>query len=150
MLTAYGNDILKLGLRIVDLETNSRGLEDMRGNITAFIPGHMPWSHGLFMSLVWTFLAAGVAYLVYKDRRSTLIFGLLVSSHWILDFIVHPAELPLLFSDSNLVGLGLWSTVNGYRIAWALELIMMAGGLAIYLMQRKRLRRPSIEDNHHR
>lgn len=98
----------------------------------------MPWSHGLFMSVIWALLAAGVAYLIYRDRRIAGVIGLVVISHWCLDFIVHPPELPLLFNGSPMVGLGLWTTAPGFVISIFIEAAMLAGGLAIYMIDRKR------------
>lgn len=37
-----------------------------------------PLSHGLFMSVVWAMIAALLAALIYRDRRSGVIIGLLV------------------------------------------------------------------------
>lgn len=90
------------------------------------------------MSVVWALLAAGIAYLIYRDRRAASVIGLVVISHWVLDFIVHPPELPLLFTGSPLVGLGLWSTTPGFVLSIVLEVAMFAGGLAIYLIDRNR------------
>ena len=68
-----------------------------------------PWSHSLFMSCVWSVIAALVAARIYHDRRSGLVMGLLVFSHWVIDFITHPMgaifggnplppDLPLFFN----------------------------------------------------
>lgn len=145
VLAAYSNDIFKLVFKELDLETSSHGLEDLRGNIATFIPGHMPYSHGLVMSLVWAIVAAALAYFIYKERQSALVVGLVVSCHWLLDFIVHPPELPLFFGNSHLVGLSLWATETGYRIAWSLEIAMLAAGLVLYILQSNRAFVPAIK-----
>jgi hypothetical protein len=90
------------------------------------------------MTVVWSALAAVIVYLFYRDRRSAGIFGLVVISHWFLDVLVHSPELPLLFTGSPLVGLGLWSTLQGRVIASFLEVGMLVGGLALYLIHCKR------------
>jgi hypothetical protein len=95
----------------------------------------IPWSHGLFMSIVWSAAGGMIALLFYKDRRSSLIIGLLVFSHWVLDFISHSGDLPLLFSSSPLVGLGL---ENSLVVGLIMEFSMLAVGIAIYLLARKR------------
>ena len=46
-----------------------------------------PWSHGLFMALVWTALSSLVATRVSGRRRTGAFFGLLVFSHWLVDFV---------------------------------------------------------------
>ena len=73
-----------------------------------------PWSHGLFMALVWSLLAGLIAFWVSRKQSTGLVIGLLVFSHWVVDFISHPMTavfphdigLPLLFEGSPLVGLG--------------------------------------------
>ena len=54
-----------------------------------------PYSHSLLMSVVWSVLFGAVYYLIKKDRKISVILGICVFSHWILDFIVHRADLPL-------------------------------------------------------
>ena len=106
-----------------------------------------PWSHSLFMSLVWSVLAALVAGRIYHDRRSGLIIGLLVFSHWVVDFITHPMgavfgskplppDIPLFFGDSPKVGLGLYN--HFFTLAVATDLIMLVSGIAIYLIYRSK------------
>ena len=98
----------------------------------------IPWSHGLFMSVVWSLVAAAIMFLIYRERRASSIIGLVVLSHWALDFVVHPPELPLLFGGSPTVGLGLWTSGPGLVISGILELALLAGGISIYLVTRKR------------
>jgi hypothetical protein len=93
------------------------------------------WSHGLFMSLVWTAVAGAVAFLFYRDRRAGIVTGLLVFSHWALDFISHDSDLPLLFGGSPLVGLGL---ENSLAVGLIMEMSLLAVGIAIFLVMRKR------------
>jgi hypothetical protein len=100
--------------------------------------GDIPWSHGLFMSVVWSILAAGITFLFVRDRQSSAVVGLAVFSHWVLDFIVHGPDLPLFFGDSPKVGLGLWTSGPGLVISAILELVILAGGIAIYVVTRKR------------
>ena len=116
----------------------SVGRTDFQNGLTVIVPGLIPWSHGLFMSLIWSILFAMVAYLAFKDRRTSVVLGVVVFSHWILDFIVHPGELPLLFKGSSTVGLGLWTSGIGLMFSIILELALLAGGVAIYLVARKR------------
>ena len=80
----------------------------------------------------------GIAYLISKDRLSSIILGLVVFSHWVLDFIVHPPDLPLLFAGSPEVGLGLWTSGPGLIASIALELVISFGGIAIYMFARRR------------
>lgn len=99
---------------------------------TAFTPldfEHYPWSHSLLAVLGWSVLI-GVAYhLARHDRRTSLILGVLVLSHWLLDFLTHRPDLPL-WPGSAAVGLGLWNSVPGTLV---LEIGLFVLGILIYL-----------------
>jgi hypothetical protein len=49
-----------------------------RGNVGM---SSSPWSHGLFMSVIWSVLSALLIARLYHDRRSGIVVGLLVFSH---------------------------------------------------------------------
>src|SRR6267143_4186500 len=84
-------------------------------------PSPGPWSHGLFMSVVWSAIAVLVAWRVSDSVRTGVLVGLVVYSRWVLDYITHPmtALIPsdpvllLLFDGSPEVGLGLYRTRLG-------------------------------------
>jgi len=119
------------------------GIEKMSGSDSS---ATNPWSHGLLMSLIWSMLAGLVTMLISKDRRTSLVIGLLLFSHWIIDFISHPMTavfpdntgLPLLFEGSPLVGLGVWRTQAGVYIGEYGTLIV---GLVIYILTLRKLRK---------
>lgn len=92
------------------------------------------WSHGLFMSVVWSVVTGAVAFLLSKNHRTGTIVGLLVFSHWVLDFISHYRDLPLFFDGSPLVGLGLESSI---LVGIIIEFSMLAGGVTLYMLTRK-------------
>jgi hypothetical protein len=69
---------------------------------------HYPFSHGLLESVGWSLLFGGGWYLWKRDRVGALLLGALVLGHWVLDFITHRPDLPLLWGDPKL-GLGLWN-----------------------------------------
>ena len=72
---------------------------------------YYPFTHSLLGSLFWSLLFGLIYYLIRKNRRTSILLGVLVLSHWILDFIVHEPDL-MLFPWSNIkVGLGLWNSV---------------------------------------
>ena len=64
-----------------------------------------PWSHSLGMALIWSMLGGFIFYLNKHNIKQALIIGLLVFSHWILDFIVWD-NLPIFFDASQRIGLG--------------------------------------------
>jgi len=118
-----------------------------------------PWSHGLFLAVVWSVAAALLCARIYHSRRAGVVIGLLVFSHWLLDFVSHPipfasfswrtwqwsyghplaADLPLLFAGSPKVGLGLYNSISAAK-ATALEVGMLFLGAVVYATYRKRIR----------
>jgi membrane-bound metal-dependent hydrolase YbcI (DUF457 family) len=113
------------------------GIEKLRV-IKGFTAGSMldsyyhPYSHSLIAAIAWS----GVAALVYKtilrekaSKSAAVIVGLAVFSHWVLDFIAHPRDLPI-YDNTLKVGLGMWN----YRDPeFALEIALVAGGILFYL-----------------
>ena len=110
------------------------GLEHVRidpGN-TAFTPLDFydyPISHSLIGACVWSLVVGLVYFSVRKDKRSSLVVGLCVLSHWLLDFVTHRPDLPLGYGGP-VVGLGLWNSVAGTTIV---EGILFVAGLTIYV-----------------
>ena len=121
------------------------GIEKVRivPGITATNPldlYYMPYTHSLVAALFWS-CAVGFLYQFVarpSRRQASVIIGLAVFSHWILDFIVHRPDLPL-YDNTAKVGLGLW---NAPALAFGLEGALLFGG--IWLCLRGRLAR-SIE-----
>jgi hypothetical protein len=76
-------------------------------------PSVSPWSHGLLMAAARSLAGGLVAARLYHNRRTSVLIGPVVFSHWVLDFVSHPMwpsvklDLPLLFGGSPTVGLGL-------------------------------------------
>jgi len=70
---------------------------------------HYPISHSLMTVLLWSLLFGIIYFIFSRSKRDSLIVGLLVSSHWFLDLLVHRPDLPISFSGSTLLGLGLWN-----------------------------------------
>ncbi len=102
--------------------------------------GAMGWSHGLFMAGVWSAAAFVIAILFLRAWKPALVTGLLVFSHWVLDFISHPMgmgrplppDLPLFFDGSPLMGLGLYN--HSIVIALVTDLGLLAAGLTVYFL----------------
>jgi hypothetical protein len=96
--------------------------------------GGSVWDHGLAMSLIWSAMALAICFFVYHDIKASILVGLLVLSHWIGDFIAYDHVLPLAFSDSPKVGLGLYSST---AIFLAGDFGLFGGALAFYLFRTK-------------
>jgi hypothetical protein len=127
-------DLLCFGFIFAGLERSSEQIE----------LSYIPWSHSLFMSIVWSIAIGAIVFLFSHDRRMSLVIGLVIFSHWALDFIAHDPDLPLFFGNSPLVGLGLeWThTANGLVVHYAQGLIveigLLIGGFVIYWNTHKR------------
>jgi len=100
---------------------------------TAFTPldfQHYPISHSLLMAVAWG-LAFGAAYLMrQRTPLAAIVLALVLVSHWLLDAVVHRPDLPLVPGGCTLIGLGLWNSIPA---TLAIELVMYAAGLAIYM-----------------
>ena len=90
---------------------------------------YYPYTHSLFAVVLWGIGFGAVYFALKGDRRAAVIVGLVVLSHWLLDFVTHRPDLPL-FLDRMKVGLGLWNFVAGTLVV---ELAMFATGLLLYL-----------------
>lgn len=88
-----------------------------------------PYSHSLLAVIIWSVLLAAIYFMVKKNSRAALIIGLLVASHWMLDWITHRPDLPLSFSEDVKVGLGLW---NNKILTLVIEMIIFLGGVLLY------------------
>ena len=119
------------------------GIEKVRivPGITATNPldlYYMPYTHSLVAALAWS-VAASILYRLLApnaDRRSSLVVGVAVFSHWLLDFIVHRPDLPL-YDNTAKVGLGLW---NQPALALGLEAGLLFLGVWLYLRVRAQRR----------
>src|SRR5216117_2435771 len=120
------------------------GIEKLRV-IKGFTAGSMldsyfhPYSHSLITAVLWSAIAALIyrrhpfdsaqGRLSHYNGSAPLIIGLAVFSHWILDLVAHPRDLPI-YDNAAKVGFGLWN----YRDPeFALEIALLAGGIALYL-----------------
>jgi membrane-bound metal-dependent hydrolase YbcI (DUF457 family) len=88
-----------------------------------------PYSHSLFALVVWGALFGYLYKSRTGDKRAGILLGLLVVSHWVLDFITHRADMPL-YPGSPEVGLGLWNSAVATVIV---ETVMLLAGVIIYL-----------------
>jgi len=136
-------------------------------DILSFIFLFAIWiSHGLFMAVFWSIIAMlGTALITLRQKshneqdkkknsaiwsmeilHTSLIIGLLVFSHWVLDFIGWPMSVidsnatgvPLLFDDAVNIGLGVYSTWLG---AILMDIGMFVVGLGIYIHYLKKVKK---------
>lgn len=104
------------GCQLVDIVWSAfimAGIE--RASVDPALPGsalvleHMPWTHSLPMTFVWSIGAALLARVLLRlPVWASVIVGLSVASHWLLDLVVHRPDLELWFGGEK-VGLALWN-----------------------------------------
>ena len=93
-----------------------------------------PWSHSLLGAVFWSLAAAFLWSWSGGEGKyfavAPAVIAATVLSHWILDYLVHPAEMPLWGPGSPAVGLGIEQPA-----ALILELVIAAAGLGAFLMR---------------
>ncbi len=109
------------------------------GSIFPLVFDHYPWSHSLAMAVLWGLVVGSIYGIIRRDRRAACVVGALVLSHWFLDFLTHFPDLPLAPGGATRFGLGLW---NFPLVALAVELTLLAGGVAHYVANTRALRAP--------
>ncbi len=88
-----------------------------------------PISHSLVALAGWG-VAFGVTYfLARRSLRGALVLAGGVVSHWVLDFVVHRPDMPVL-PRGPYVGLDLWNSLPATVL---LEVGIFGGGLALYV-----------------
>jgi len=131
------NDLLYFAFTAIGIEKPSTTTMSFTEGVRYLTQGSTPWSHGFFMSVVWSAAIAGSAYLVWRSRRVSFLLGAVALSHWILDFLMH-SNLPLFFNGSPLVGLGLENSGAGFLFITIFDLIILAIGIFVYFRARKK------------
>lgn len=116
-------------------------------------------THGLAMSIIWTFVVLFLSYLIIQilqkqeriekmsfksGLRISSIIALIVFSHWILDFIgwplssidpTHTYGTPLLFANKPAFSLGVYETLIGALI---MEFSFLIVGILLYVNAKKK------------
>lgn len=90
---------------------------------------HYPYSHSLAMAVLYSVAFTIVGHAVLRSWRGGLVLGGVTLSHWILDFVTHRADLPILLA-SEKYGLGLWNSLAATLIV---EVGMFVAGVLLYL-----------------
>lgn len=93
----------------------------------------MPYTHSLLGSAVWAAVFLGVVAIYRRSLMVGALAGLVVLSHWLLDFLVHVPDLTLDGTPPKL-GLGLW---NLPWVAIPLELGLVGIAFAFYLRRTR-------------
>jgi hypothetical protein len=89
-----------------------------------------PWTHSLVLALAWSVVVALAFAPWVRTWRARVLVGVLVFSHWLLDFVAHRPDLPIAPGDSAKLGLGLWNSLAGTVLV---EGALMTAGVFLYL-----------------
>lgn len=88
-----------------------------------------PISHSLLTLVGWGALLGLIYWVARRHVLGAVVIGLLVVSHWVLDFVVHVPDLPV-YPGGPEAGLGLWQS----KVATVLvEVPLFAAGVWLYL-----------------
>lgn len=93
----------------------------------------MPYTHSLIGTAIWAAACLGVVAVHQRNLTVGMLAGLVVFSHWVLDWLVHVPDLTLDGGPPKF-GLGLW---NYPWIAIPLELGLTLGAFAFYLSRTR-------------
>jgi hypothetical protein len=91
---------------------------------------HADYTHSVIGVIVLS-AALGLPAARLWGRRSGVVIGLVVASHWLLDLLVHRADMPILPANvGNLprLGLGLWRHPDASALV-ELALVLIGGWL---------------------
>ena len=88
-----------------------------------------PYTHSLLAGILWALVFGGIYFIVRQYRAGAVMLGLLVLSHWVLDFVSHRPDMPI-FANGPYLGLGLWNSVPASIVV---EEAMAVLGVLLYL-----------------
>jgi hypothetical protein len=89
---------------------------------------HAPYTHSLVGALLLAALY-GAAWALRRGRQAGLILGAVVFSHWLLDLVVHRADMPILPGGAPRLGFGLWRAPTAAALV---ELALVVVGSWLY------------------
>ena len=113
--------LLLLGVEVVRIDPGNTA-------VTPLDFESYPVTHSLLMVAGWGVLVGALALWRRKDARAAWVTGLVVVSHWVLDWVTHRPDLPL-WPGGPKVGLGLWNSPAG---TVAVEAALLLGGIWLY------------------
>jgi len=127
-LAALGLDVILwvlilFGVESLHVPTDYRHMSD--------ITFDFPWSHSLVAAIAWSAIAFLAAMAVFRGKQIVaFVIAAAVFSHFVLDWLVHVPEMPVLGQNSPKLGLGLWKNLP---VALTVEPLIVAVGLWVYL-----------------
>lgn len=99
---------------------------------------YYPFSHSLLAVIIWAILFGLIYFVITKYKTGAYTLSALVISHWLLDFLVHRADLPITIWGTSKFGLGIW---NLPLFTYVLEFGILLFGVYLYNNYLKTLKR---------
>jgi membrane-bound metal-dependent hydrolase YbcI (DUF457 family) len=129
MLATQWLDVLFVPLVVAGIEgfTPVPGMSEGYGRVII----HADYTHSLLGALVIAALYGG-AFAVRRGKRVGVVLGAVVFSHWLLDLLMHRADMPLLPGGAGnfpRLGFGLWRLP---ALAGIVELVLVVVGSGLY------------------
>jgi hypothetical protein len=135
MLATVWLDVVFVPLYLAHIETTIPAEPGRTGYGASII--HADYTHSVAGMIALSVILGGLAALLW-GRRSGMVIGLVAASHWLLDFFVHRADMPILPGNAgNLprLGFGLWRYP---MMSAAIELFLVLGGAWLYWLAARR------------
>ena len=129
MLACVWLDIVFVPLFAAHVETITTAAGTNGGYGSAII--HADYTHSLVGALLLSALFGLVAAFRWT-QRTALVLAAVVFSHWVLDLVVHRADLPVLINNAGNLprfGFGLWRHPVAAMLT---ELMIVVGGALLY------------------
>ena len=114
--------LLLLGIEKVKIEPGI-------SNVTPLNFNYYPFTHSLAAAIIWGVIFGVIYFLIKKNAKTSIILGVFVVGHWVLDFLVHIPDLPIFPGSELKVGLGLW---NSFTATIILEGLIFGIGIYLY------------------
>ena len=137
---------LVLAAEAVELVFMGLWAAGVEGPPTDTAAGFSEFSHSVASGVAISLIGALLTFLFTKNKRTTLIIGLLIFSHTLLDLIASP-KLAFYPNDTGMslypfsdikIGLGLWR----YGVlAQILEYGILVGGIIIYILTKIKMKK---------
>jgi len=136
MLATVWLDIVFVPLYLAGVEY----IDTVPGAVGSYGAGiiHADYTHSLLGAALLSALFGAVAAIRWV-RRTAVVLGLVVFSHWMLDLIVHRADMPLLpghIGGGPYFGFGLWRWAAP---SIAAELVLVLLGVFLYWRTAERV-----------
>ena len=135
---AIGCQLIDVGWSVFVMTGVEHGRADPALPGSTLVLYDMPWTHSLPAALVWSVAAAALVKLLLRlPVWASVVVGLSVFSHWLLDLVVHRPDLEL-WPGGERVGFALWN----YPVPeQAVEMGLLAVCGAAWVASRKSLGR---------